>query len=216
MSNHETTDSPPDAAQFWEARYAGVDRAWSGRPNTALVATVSDLPVGRALDLGCGEGADSIWLAERGWQVTGLDISPTAIGRAQAAAAQLDVPDGRLSWIAHDLATWPADGVFDLVSACFLHSPVEFPRTDVLRRVAALIAPGGHLLIVSHAAAPPWATQLDGHERRFLTPAEELSAIDLPDDEWQTLLAETRQRETTGPDGQRAMLDDGVVLLRRR
>jgi SAM-dependent methyltransferase len=212
VTDHQTTD----AALFWEARYAGVTRAWSGRPNHALVTSVSDLPVGNALDLGCGEGADAIWLADRGWQVTGLDISATAIGRAHAAAAQLDVPDGRLSWIAHDLATWPAEGAFDLVSACFLHSPVEFPRTDVLRRVARLITPGGHLLIVSHAAAPPWATQLDTHEHRFRTPTEEIEALDLPGDGWQTLIAETSPRETTGPDGDLATLDDAIVLLRRR
>jgi len=212
VTDHATTG----AVQFWETWYSGVDRAWSGRPNTALVTTASNLLVGRTLDLGCGEGADSIWLAERGWQVTGLDVSATAIGRAQAAAAQLTIPDGHLSWIAHDLATWTADGVFDLVSACFLHSPVEFPRTDVLRRAAGLITPGGHLLIVSHAVAPPWATQLDTHEHRFHTPAEEIEALDLPGDDWQTLLAETWPRETTSPDGVPATLDDAVVLLRRR
>ena len=211
-----TEPTPTDPVEFWEDRYAGATRTWSGKPNDSLVAAVGDLPAGRALDLGCGEGADSIWLAARGWQVTGLDISANALAHARSAAAEVVIPEGRITWVAHDLATWPAEGTFDLVSACFLHSPLDFPRTDVLRRTASLIAPDGHLLIVSHGDYPPWATRQDGHDHRFLTPAEEIGALDLPADDWQTVIAETWQRDATGPDGQAATLDDTVVLLRRR
>ncbi|MDR1387494.1 MAG: methyltransferase domain-containing protein [Propionibacteriaceae bacterium] len=204
------------AAQFWEARYATSDQIWSGRANQALVAVATDLSPGRALDLGCGEGADSIWLAQQGWRVTGLDISPTALARAERAAAQAGLPDGHIRWIAHDLTTWASAESYDLVTACFLQSPIEFPRVDVLRRVADLVAANGHLLIVSHACAPPWADQPDGHHHRFLTPTEEIEALDLPTTGWDIQLAQTRSRPATGPDGQSATLDDAIVLLHRK
>jgi SAM-dependent methyltransferase len=202
-------------AQFWEARYADSDRVWSGRPNQALVDVASDLPPGRALDLGCGEGGDAVWLAGRGWRVTGVDISPTAIARARAAATAAGVP--AIHWEAHDLASWRGDDSYDLVTACFLHSPVELQRTEVLRHAASLVAPGGHLLIVSHADYPPWASESHrAHEHRFLTPAEEIDELALRPGEWDVETAETRRREATGPDGEPAVLDDVVVLLTRR
>jgi SAM-dependent methyltransferase len=207
-------------AQFWESRYAGAGQVWSGRPNEALLAVAADLPAGRALDLGCGEGGDSIWLAGHGWQVTGIDVSRTAIARAAAAANAAGIPHGRIRWRARDLASWTDDGRYDLVSACFLQSPVELPRTDILRRAADRVATGGHLLIVSHAAFPPWAAHLDGHrldgpEHRFLSPAEQVDDLQLPQPDWEVLLAGIRPRTATGPDGEQAVLDDAVVLLRR-
>ncbi|MDN5635429.1 MAG: class I SAM-dependent methyltransferase, partial [Brevibacterium sp.] len=77
----------PDSVAAWEERYAGDDAVWSGNPNEALVATVGSLTPGRVLDVGCGEGADVIWLAENGWDVVGIDLSQTAIDRATEAAA---------------------------------------------------------------------------------------------------------------------------------
>jgi len=215
-AGHTHAPQEPDATQYWEARYGEAERIWSGRPNQTLVEVVGDLPAGRALDLGCGEGGDAIWLAQRGWQVTGVDISPTAIARASAAADEAGIPTKRIRWQAHDLATWTDDGPYDLVAASFLHSRVEFPRTEILRRAAALVAPGGHLLLLSHAACPPWsAHHHDDHKPEFLTPSEEISALDLDERQWDTRIAETRSREATGPNGERAILDDGIVLLHR-
>jgi SAM-dependent methyltransferase len=204
-----------EAAEFWETRYSDSERVWSGRPNQTLVDLVAGVPAGRALDLGCGEGGDVIWLAQRGWQVTGVDISATAIARGAGEAGRLGLPDEQIQWYAHDLATWKSDREYDLVTASFLHSPLEMPRTDILRRAAECVAPGGYLVILSHADLPPWSKYRDsGH--RFPTPAEEVSELDLPRDEWETRVAETRSREATGPDGQHAILDDVVVLLQRR
>src|ERR671912_1096728 len=73
--------------QEWNERYAGCNQIWSGQPNQALVTEVSPLPPGRALDVGCGEGADAVWLALRGWSVTALDVSEVALERAKKAAA---------------------------------------------------------------------------------------------------------------------------------
>lgn len=200
---------------FWEERYAGSARVWSDRVNRVLADVAGSLAPGRALDLGCGEGADVVWLAGRGWEATGVDISPTAIGRAVAAAEAAGLDHGRARFVVADLAAIPV-GVYDLVSASFLHSPVELSREDILRKAMTWVAPGGHLLITSHAGFPPWADVSHGHEHRFLSPQEELDQLDLDAKEWDVVAAETRVREVTTPDGETSALDDVVVLIRRR
>ena len=211
------TESPTgdqDPAAFWEARYAKEDQIWSGRPNHALVTTIGTLEPGRALDLGCGEGGDSVWLADQGWEVVAVDIAETAIARARGQAAAHRIPDGRITWRVQDLACWEPTETYDLVSACFLHSPVDFPRNAVLRRAAAAVAVGGHLLLVGHAEPPPWSHDHDHH--RFLGPAEEIADLRLDADAWETVVSDVRSRQASGPRGQRGTLLDAVVLLRRR
>lgn len=215
----DAASGTPEA--HWEARYGGTGRPiWSGKVNTTTADVAAGLPVGRALELGSGEGGDAVWLARQGWHVTAVDISATAVARGAALAEDAGVSD-RITWVAHNLDTWRTEESFDLVTASFFHSEVDLPRTEILRRAAGTIAPGGHLLIVSHAAFPPWAkahehTDPRWLEHRFLSPAEEVAELGLPPEQWETVLAETRQREATGPDGEPATLDDGVVLLRRR
>ncbi len=202
-----------DPATFWDGRYGEHPQLWSGQPNRALVETVADLPVGRALELGCGEGADAVWLAEQGWRVTAVDVSATAIDRGRALAARRELLDEQIQWVVADLATWRPSGMVDLVTSCFLHSPVELPRVEVLRRVAACVVPGGHLLVVGHAEAPPWAS---GHgHRHFAGPDEEVAELALPSDTWEVVVAEVRARQGTSPDGEPADLRDSVVLFRR-
>lgn len=213
MTHQHTAHAPAtdDPTEFWENRYGEKDAIWSGRANWMLVHTVGDLRPGRALDLGCGEGGDAIWLAERGWTVTGVDISPTAVARATRAAA-----DRGLAALFRtvDLETWHTDEAFDLVTACFLQSPLAFGREEVLRRAAGLVAPGGHLLSVAHAAAPPWSGMAHDPTMVFPTPDGDLAALALGEG-WQVLIAEVRSRPATGPDGQEATLDDSVLLVRR-
>lgn len=202
-----------EPSEFWEARYAGQPQVWSGRVNRVFAEVVGEFAPGRALDLGCGEGGDAVWLAEHGWTVTAVDISATAVERGRGAAVERGVAD-RIEWVAADLGSWRTDARFDLVTASFLQSPVSLPRGQILRAAAELVAPGGHLLIVAHAAPPPWASQLHGHHREFLTAAEQLAELGL-DDTWRVELAETRSRQATGPDGVEATLDDSVVLATR-
>lgn len=202
------------AAAFWENRYGGRSQVWSGEVNAALAGFASGLAPGRALDLGCGEGGDAIWLAGRGWSVTAVDISTIAVQRGRAAADALGVGTA-ITWLARDLAEWEPDGQFDLVTASFLQSPVELPRERILTTAASAVAPGGHLLLVSHAAPPPWATQLHAHAGGFPTPAGEVAAAGLGAG-WDVLVAEVRPRQATGPDGEPAHLDDTVVWARRR
>ena len=219
---HRPEPTLSDPTTFWEHRYAESQQVWSGRVNQVMAEVAGGLTAGRALDLGCGEGGDSLWLAQQGWDVTGVDISTTAIDRARTAAAAAGIPAERLHLVAADLGTWHPETEFDLVSACFLQSPVTLDRSQILRSAAANIANGGHLLVVSHAAPPPWASGLSGHEGHgghehatFLTPQEEVAALGLPEADWEPVIVETRRRTATGPDGKPAVLDDAVVLLRR-
>ena len=201
-------------ADFWEDRYAQQEQVWSGRPNHSLSTIVQDMTPGRALDVGCGEGADVIWLAERGWDATGIDISTTAVSRGREIAAQRSLTNAH--FVVGDLSDVPIDGTFDLITASFLHSPVALTRTEILRRLAASVSPGGHLLVTSHAAAPPWSPSPSHSHHHFLTPQQEVDELALDPIDWQVLLAETRRRPAIGPDGQSAELDDAVVLLQRR
>ncbi|MFC7303896.1 SAM-dependent methyltransferase [Streptomyces monticola] len=212
-----TTPAPtdtPSPKDFWEARYqAGGDRLFSGRPNSALVREVSGLAPGRALDLGCGEGGDALWLAAQGWQVTATDISSTALRRAAAALEEAGVAD-RVTLEEHDLGRTFPQGRFDLVSAHFLQSPVELPREEVLRRAAAAVAPGGVLLVVGHAAWPAWVTEPDPSVH-FATPEEVYESLQLPPGDWEILVSETYDRPATDPDGQPATRSDNTLKLRR-
>src|SRR4051794_7515816 len=134
---------------YWDERYATHDHVWSGRPNQRLVELAVDLPPGRALDVGCGEGADVVWLAERGWQVTGADLSVVALDRAREHAVEAGVAD-RTSWLHADLAAGdelPAGQ--DLVTAMFVHVP-EAAFDRVYTAVAAAVRPGGTLLVAAH------------------------------------------------------------------
>ena len=115
-----------EAERFWEDHYRRRERVWSGRANPVLVDVVGSLPPGTALDLGCGEGGDAIWLARQGWRVSAVDVSATALRRAAAYAATAGVAD-RIDFQQHDLArTFPA-GAFNLVPTQYLQSPVELP-----------------------------------------------------------------------------------------
>jgi SAM-dependent methyltransferase len=146
---------------------------WSGRPNGRLVAEVADLPAGRALDVGCGEGADAIWLARRGWTVTGIDVSDVALGRARAAAGLVGVT---VEWVCGDaLQTSFSAGSFDLVS---MHYPAlaKAAGEAAVRRLLDAVQPGGLLLAVYH--------DLDDEHRehmkaRGFDPADYVGAHDL-------------------------------------
>ncbi len=207
---HQPEVAEADAATFWDHRYAERDQIWSGRVNSRLTEFVEALTPGTALDLGCGEGADAVWLAERGWVVTAVDVSTVALDRASGLASARGVAD-RIDFQAHDLTRSFPDGEFDLVSAQFFHSPVELPRHVILRRAADAVAPGGRLLIVEHADAPPWSEHL--HEG-LPTLDETHASLELGT-HWQPEYLGTPTREATAPDGQTVSLRDNVLLLRR-
>ena len=205
-------DVEQEPAAFWEERYAGTARVWSGKVNRVLADVAASLTPGRSLDIGCGEGGDVLWLAAHGWEATGIDISETAVARAKAAATAAELAPTAARFIAADLTTVPV-GSYDLVTASFFQSPVALERESILAQAAALVTAGGHLLITSHAAPPSWA---DGHgQHRFLSPAQELAQLDLDPQRWEVCIAEVRSREVTAPNGDAATIDDTVILARR-
>lgn len=190
MHDHEHTQQADghDLAS-WEQRYRDSPALWSGRANAALVAEAADLPPGRALDVGCGEGGDALWLAGRGWQVTGLDWSEVALARAAEHAAAAGVTD-RVEWVRGDVVTWqPPAQAYDLVTAHFLH-PQETLRHELVPRLASGVAPGGTLLWVGHPYDEERAAVWGGD--RFSTAAQ--VAADLDPAQWEVLTAECRPR----------------------
>lgn len=206
--------STPDAKQHWEQHYGERERVWSGRVNVRLVEVVSSLPTGHALDLGCGEGADACWLAERGWTVVAVDISDTALQRATAAAEAQGLSE-RIEFVQHDLSDSFPDGTFDLISAQFLHSMIPFDRPRLLKKAAGAVRPGGLLLIVDHAGPPPWASKLDHHHDEFPSAEEVIGSLELGDD-WERVRVDAVERQAKGPDGETRPWIDNVIVLRRR
>ena len=207
----ETQETDPKG--HWEERYAERDRIWSGRVNTRLAEVASTLEPGRALDLGCGEGADALWLAEHGWHVVAVDISETALQRAAADADARGLAD-RVEFHQHDLSDSFPEGTFDLVSAQFLHSLVELDRPGILNRAVDAVRPGGLLVVVDHGDAPPWADKL-AHAHSFPSAQEVLGTLSLDAGAWEKLRVGPVQREAVGPNGEAATLTDNVIVLRR-
>lgn len=193
--------------EFWEDRYRGSDRVWSGNPNPLLVREVEGLTPGTALDLGCGEGADAVWLAKQGWETTGVDISETALERAAQHAEEAGVT---VRWERHELGVTFPEGQYDLVNAQFLQSPVELARDEILRSAAAAVAPGGTLLLVMHANWPSWQHE---HEHPFKadfpTLEEVVEVLALPDT-WRLETLEAVERPVSSPDGRHGARADNV------
>ena len=204
-----------EAAMFepagWDERYGGEEKVWSGNPNPQLVAATAGLTVGTALDVGCGEGGDVIWLARQGWTVTGADFSANGLARAARHAEQAGVAD-RVDWWQVDARTFAAGGrSFDLVTSHYLHPP-DGGMAQVTRRLAGAVAPGGHLLVVGHAPSEVF-TQLSESKRKAMFAAEELVPA-LPDD-FETLVVEQRPRTVTR-NGTTFDVHDSMLLARRR
>jgi SAM-dependent methyltransferase len=198
-----------EAQEYWEQRYGQSGQVWSGRPNTRLVEVVEPLAPGSALDLGCGEGGDAVWLASKGWQVTAVDISQTALDRAATAANDAGLV---IDFQRHDLAVSFPQGSYDLVSAQFLQTPLEFPRTQVLQSAARAVTPGGLLLIVEHANMPPWSAH---HDVQLPLAAETLASLELDPAGWTVLRADSPERQVTH-EGETATISDNVIVARRR
>ena len=203
-------------AAFWDARYASAPAIWSGKPNPQLVAEAAELTPTTALDVGCGEGADAVWLAARGWQVTALDISRVALDRAaaHARAAGPEIAE-RITWQQADLT----EGVtltetYGLVSAQFMHLP-QPQRDNLYRALAALVAADGTLLVVGHHPSDlETAAHLRPHHPELMFTADEIAALLDPAD-WQIVTAEARSRSVVDGDGRDVNVKDAVLVARR-
>lgn len=196
---------------FWE-RHWQQGRAGSmggNPPNPYLARETRDLTPGTALDAGCGGGAEAIWLASHGWDVTAADISPEALARAAERAATSEAP-GRLRWVEADLSVWSPDARFDLVMTHYAHPAT--PQLDFYDRIAGWVAPGGTLLIVGHLHTPD-STGHGHHPPAEASATSAAIAARLDGTEWEIVTAGEHLRTLTG----RAVpLHDVVVRATRR
>ncbi len=215
---HKTHDhgaGPFDEA-FWERMYRARSAVWSGSPNAVLLEEASELTPGRALDVGCGEGADALWLAQRGWRVTAVDVSPTALERGARRAAEVDAEAARsIEWIHVDLTRWePPEAAYDLVSSMFFHLPKD-SREPIFRRLAAAVAPGGSLLVVGHHPSDHGTTARRPPLPELFYTAEEVAALLAPHG-WDVALSEARARGAKDPEGRVITIHDAILRAVRR
>ncbi|WP_249009322.1 bifunctional 2-polyprenyl-6-hydroxyphenol methylase/3-demethylubiquinol 3-O-methyltransferase UbiG [Conexibacter sp. DBS9H8] len=197
-------------SEQWDRRYAGSELVWTAQPNRFLVSEVSDLQPGRALDLACGEGRNTVWLAEQGWRARGVDFSSVAIEKARELAAAREV---EADWEVADLSAYrPPAGAFDLVVVFYLQVPAA-QRTPILAAAAAAVADGGTLLVVAHDL-----TNLDNgyggpQDPTVLYRAEDVIA-DLADSGLMIERGERVERPVATDTGERVALD-ALVRARR-
>ncbi len=131
----------------WDGRYGTDELIWKADPNRFLVEELDALFPGRALDLACGEGRNALWLASKGWRVTGVDFSPAGLSKARRLAAERGL---EVSWVEADVVEWqPEAAWFDVVVMLYLHLPAG-QRRRVLAHAVAALAPGATLLVVGH------------------------------------------------------------------
>jgi SAM-dependent methyltransferase len=199
MSEHVPDDH---SAAEWDERYRSADRLWTADVNPALVAEASDLPAGTALDVGSGEGADARWLADRGWQVTAVDISQVAIDRAR----ETDTREA-ITWLRADLSVDDVPGRdFGLVSLQYF----PIPRSDdaTVQRLLDAVGAGGHLLVVSHEAEGVRAHGRNPDD--YFQPADVAALLG---DRWTVITDDTRERGVAAGGG--AHTHDVVLHARR-
>jgi 2-polyprenyl-3-methyl-5-hydroxy-6-metoxy-1,4-benzoquinol methylase len=204
--HHEHAFDP----HWWESHYR-EHAAGAGAPGPQLVAELTGHPAGTALDAGCGRGADAVWLARQGWQVTAVDVSPTAVRDAQDLAAHAEPGvASRVSWQVADLTTWDPPARYDLVVSQYVHPATPF--AEFVARLAGAVAPGGTLLVVGHDHADRHSAA-HAPERASIGAAAVTGA--LPADRWEVDVAESRSRHI-GHGEQRRSFEDLVVKARRR
>lgn len=198
--------------EFWEQRWDEARRAMGDRvmqPNRTLTDVVATLPPGRALDAGCGEGADAIWLAEHGWTVTAVDFVDTALQNGRARAEQIGA---EVEWRQADLSEWtPPSSSFDLVSTHFLHGIAQ--RDRLFGRLAAAVRPGGTLLVVGHHPSNAHIAGGSAMGAVFFTTDDVIAVLD---DGWELVTVDDAvSRRTADKEGEPITVRAAMVQARR-
>jgi 2-polyprenyl-3-methyl-5-hydroxy-6-metoxy-1,4-benzoquinol methylase len=194
----------------WNRRYADRELLWTAQPNRFLVAEARDLPPGRALDLACGEGRNAVWLAEQGWQVTGVDFSEVALEKARRLAEARGV---EAEWVAADLLDYrPAHRGYDLAITLYLQvTPPQ--RRQILRGAVEAVAALGTLLVVAHDSRNLEQGHGGPQDASVLYTAEDVAG-DLDGTGVVIERAELARRPVETPNGERTALD-ALVRARR-
>jgi SAM-dependent methyltransferase len=196
-------------AEAWDARYRASELIWSAGPNQFVEAELSDLPVGRAVDLAAGEGRNAIWLAGRGWRVTAVDFSQAGLDKGRTLAGELPV-----EWVCADATTWSGDGLYDLCVVAYLQLVADERRAAVRQGFASL-RPGGTFLLVAHDATNLTEGVGGPQDSDVLMTAEEVLG-DLDGERFDVERAERVTREVTQPDGSTRTAYDALVRVVRR
>ena len=206
------------AEVFWEGFYQDREQVWSGRPNELLVREVAELTPGTALDIGCAEGGDALWLAEQGWCVTASDISPRALDRVEAEADRRGLSVERHHADANTLDAFET-GAFDLVSAQYASIP-RTPDGRGVRNLLHAVAPGGTLLVVSHDLEPMRAPIDTTAQSRPFDPDAYVRvddfAVALADSSTWDMEVHERRSRPAGAASASHHVDDVVLRARRR
>lgn len=185
----------------WDRRYEGSTLLWSAKPNRFLVAEVTGLAPGRALDLACGEGRNAVWLARRGWRVTGVDFSEVAIEKARRLASARKV---EVDWLVADLLRYQSPpGAFELVILFYLQLPPA-QRRQIVRAAGKALTPGGTFLLVAHDSRNLERGYGGPKDAAVLYTPEDVVA-DL--DGLEVERAELVERAVETPEGERVALD---------
>lgn len=198
---------------YWDQTWSGerAPRMSSGDPNPHLIHETGGLVPGTALDAGCGAGAEAIWLAAQGWDITGVDVADAALGYAEDRAAAAGVAD-RVRWVQADLSVWEPETQFDLVTTHYAH-----PATGQLEfydRIASWVAPGGALLIVGHLHHH--GSGGDTHPPATASATAAAITDRLDPAVWEIVTAEESHRSVIGPGGRPNAIDDVIVRALRR
>ncbi len=212
MTNKPIINPDQSAEEVWEGIYRRTSPSSSGKPGFALERFAESLAPGAALELGCAKGDDAVWLASRGWRVVAVDISSTALAYAKDNARRQGV-ESQVAFEQYDLAQSFPNGSFDLVTASFLHSPVDWPRAEVLRKAADAVAWGGHLLIVEHGSRAPWSWA--DPDVTYPSAKETFDSLELDEMSWSSEFIAAVPRTATGPEGEEAVVVDNVIFLKR-
>ncbi len=199
--------------EFWEQLWSKTlsehpDKVARRPPNPHLIQEVASIQPGRALDAGCGHGAETLWLAAHGWQVTALDFSSDAMayGKSMAETAGADIA-ARIEWIVCDLATWnAAPEQYDLVVCMYVH--VADSVEDMVKRMGSYVAPGGTLFMIGHRPVDSKTGNATAANQQQVSLEEAKAALN-PND-WEFIVAEERQRKITSTGV------DAVIRVRRR
>jgi SAM-dependent methyltransferase len=190
-------------SEGWDRRYAGSELVWTAEANRFLVQEVGGMAPGRGLDLACGEGRNAVWLAERGWQVTGVDFSEVGLEKARQLADSRGV---HAEWIPADLLAYrPEPGAFELVIVFYLQVPAA-ERTLILETAATAVAPGGTFLLVGHDSTNIGEGHGGPQDPTVLYTAEDVS-LGLAGTGLRIERAERVERPVQTPEGERIALD---------